>query len=254
MQLQINNPCHEKLANMTATEKGRFCAVCEKEVIDFTKFTDAELKAYLAQSKAGGCGTFRKDQLNRTLVQTTPTRPFKTSRWLMSFALLLGACEGDTVGKVALKEDETGKIEVKDNKCVDLSAYPATPETPVLIKGVVETNMGWAGLKVSVKGTRFEATTNSNGQFVIEANFPENTSLEKITLLFTNENGETIAVETDGKDLEQMKRFIINFGKKEGEEVWLEHTNGEYSMINLPTPKTSAWHKIKKMFQKGDVA
>ncbi len=62
--ISIPEPCHEDWAKMNATEKGKFCAVCTKEVIDFTKTTDEDLVKKLS---AGGnlCGRFNKSQLNR---------------------------------------------------------------------------------------------------------------------------------------------------------------------------------------------
>lgn len=54
--------CTEKTANMNKTDKGFYCAVCRKEVQDFTKKSDEEIKQQL---KTGGeiCGSLRPQQL-----------------------------------------------------------------------------------------------------------------------------------------------------------------------------------------------
>jgi hypothetical protein len=62
--IQIPKPCHEDWQKMTSTEKGRFCSVCTKEVIDFTSKTDEELVKLLYNSQ-NLCGRFKKSQLNR---------------------------------------------------------------------------------------------------------------------------------------------------------------------------------------------
>ena len=47
LTITVKEPCKEKFSNFSTTEKGGFCQSCEKEVIDFTKFSDKELVRYL---------------------------------------------------------------------------------------------------------------------------------------------------------------------------------------------------------------
>ena len=51
---------------MKALHNGRYCDHCQKEVIDFTGMTDAELFKYL-QSHQNICGRFYEDQLQRNI-------------------------------------------------------------------------------------------------------------------------------------------------------------------------------------------
>ena len=62
--IRIPEPCHEDWQKMTQTEKGKFCGVCTKEVIDFTSKTDEDLVKILVDSE-NTCGRFKKTQLNR---------------------------------------------------------------------------------------------------------------------------------------------------------------------------------------------
>ncbi|QIX61298.1 energy transducer TonB [Hymenobacter sp. BT18] len=61
VQLRV---CHEDWQQMTPTEQGRHCAVCQRTVIDFTNATQAALDAARAASPDGRlCGRFRAEQL-----------------------------------------------------------------------------------------------------------------------------------------------------------------------------------------------
>jgi hypothetical protein len=48
-QIHIPNPCHEDWSKMTPTEKGAFCSSCKKEVLDFTKSSNEEIRESLAE-------------------------------------------------------------------------------------------------------------------------------------------------------------------------------------------------------------
>ena len=64
LTIRIPEPCNEGWDKMTPTEKGRFCKVCTKEVIDLTQKSDEELFNLLSNSK-NTCGRVKKSQLNR---------------------------------------------------------------------------------------------------------------------------------------------------------------------------------------------
>ncbi len=66
-RISLPEPCHEKWQEMTPTEKGRFCASCQKEVIDFSQMNDAQLVDFLKQGQQGICGRFRETQLERKI-------------------------------------------------------------------------------------------------------------------------------------------------------------------------------------------
>ncbi len=54
---------------MTPVEKGAFCQSCKKEVTGFSGISDKEIADQLAgQQFQSACDRFRKDQLNRPLI------------------------------------------------------------------------------------------------------------------------------------------------------------------------------------------
>ena len=65
--LYIPNPCSENWEMMSPQEKGRFCSVCTKCVIDFTEKNYKEIQQIFHEKKDEEiCGRFYNHQLNMT--------------------------------------------------------------------------------------------------------------------------------------------------------------------------------------------
>lgn len=94
MRIQIPTPCHEDWSAMTATEHGRYCQSCRKEVVDYSRMTDAELVARLRQASGSVCGRVRADQMDRALLVESSWNLGQAVRRRMAglygFAALLG--------------------------------------------------------------------------------------------------------------------------------------------------------------------
>ncbi len=73
--LHINEPCTQNWDEMTPTEKGRFCASCQKTVFDFTTATDNEIIKHIEKMNGNMfCGQFEEGQLNRWMEKTNLER------------------------------------------------------------------------------------------------------------------------------------------------------------------------------------
>ena len=108
IQIAIPQPCHEKWDEMTPTDKGRFCASCQKKVIDFTKVSDREI-VQLIKSNKNLCGRFSPSQLNRDLI--VPKE--KSTAWT---AIAAGVISFITLGSYKATAQETVKTEQTDVK------------------------------------------------------------------------------------------------------------------------------------------
>ena len=74
LALSIAKPCHENWDEMFPGERGVYCSSCHKNVIDFTSMPDDEVLDYFQQRKGEPlCGKFRNDQLNRPLIEISPS-------------------------------------------------------------------------------------------------------------------------------------------------------------------------------------
>ncbi len=81
-KIDIPAPCHESWANMSPTEKGRFCNSCEKEVQDFTRMTEAQIILALKREKHV-CGRLTSKQLEKPWI--VPEK-----KWQVNWGLAIG--------------------------------------------------------------------------------------------------------------------------------------------------------------------
>ena len=74
MKISIPQPCHENWQQMTPNEQGRFCASCQKTVVDFTDWTDKMLIDFLLKNKTVTCGRFTNIQLEKEFILHQPRK------------------------------------------------------------------------------------------------------------------------------------------------------------------------------------
>jgi len=91
---------------MTHTAEGRFCAHCQKTVIDFTKWTDAALYNFFSKNTGNVCGTFYQDQLNRPI-----NIPYQPHSRLYRLTVALGLTLVFTQTPEALAQNNPPKTE-----------------------------------------------------------------------------------------------------------------------------------------------
>ena len=124
----IQEPCHENWDDMTPSEKGRHCAVCDKQVVDFTALDPEEGLAMLEQAakdasscSTGICGRVPADA-SGTLQLSKQEKPGPRRRYLsdalagMLVLSVLGGC-------YAQPDDEVGQH-------IEQTVEPSTDPTP----------------------------------------------------------------------------------------------------------------------------
>lgn len=94
-QLVITNPCSENWDAMSPNSKGRFCASCQKNVIDFSSQTDEEIKAYIAaRPNEKLCGRFYRNQIQRIRIEIDPNLLITPLPFWQKFLVVLMLCFG----------------------------------------------------------------------------------------------------------------------------------------------------------------
>ncbi len=66
--LKLDNPCNEKWENMKPNEKGSYCDLCSKNVVDFTNLNQIEISEVIKKSGNKICARLTHSQLNSPLL------------------------------------------------------------------------------------------------------------------------------------------------------------------------------------------
>lgn len=124
IQLSISEPCHENWEAMTPDDKGRFCASCQKQVVDFSVMSDRQIAEFFKKPSTGSvCGRFMSDQLERPI-----SAPKKRIPWLKEFfSLFLPAL---FFSVKASSQQKIGKIIKTTHRDT------VKPEIPIIMGGI----------------------------------------------------------------------------------------------------------------------
>lgn len=95
--LKINKPCAEKWENMKPNEKGSFCDVCSKNVIDLTQLSQVEISNEIKKANGNICARITQSQINTPLFDFDTRReykiPFSNIAAGLMIATTLTACQ-----------------------------------------------------------------------------------------------------------------------------------------------------------------
>ncbi len=148
---------------MTPTEKGRYCAVCQREIYDFTKLTHRQLAQRLKRNE-NVCGVFRKDQLDVDLyagldfdLQKLGTVATISTILLTSQATLAQSNETQVKTEQRIYQDKGQTLAIDSTKLVSYHLKGTVVE-----KGTGDTI---PGVNVIVKSINIGTHTDFDGSF-----------------------------------------------------------------------------------------
>jgi hypothetical protein len=237
MKITIPSPCSENWATMTTTEQGRFCASCQKCVVDFTAMTDAEIVRYFNRDEEKTCGRFTKEQLNRPL--TVPNRltiPF--AKWVLASMVSLSFLSPkEGFAAVLMVQTERSLVFLgKDNKVESVENEILTDS--VVIKGTVVDSvdkMGLFGCSIVIKGSTTGAVADSAGHFIL--NIPIEYQQKTFTLVFLFVGYETQEIVVKPTSIQARYDIKMSMSTMVLGGPWY-------------TPKPTLWQRIKRVFRK----
>ena len=182
-KLNIPEPCHEDWQQMSPTQKGKFCASCQKEVIDFTKLSASEIARKTKNTKQL-CGRFTFTQLEQEYV-------FASQNSLSRLGIALGLGSIIAVAQPSFaQEEKPDKIEV--HQLQGEVALTTQANDSIIINGIVidEESLPLPGVNVLQQNSSNSTQTDFDGKFSIkisEEDFGKEVFLEFLYIGFEQE-------------------------------------------------------------------
>ena len=177
-KLNIPEPCNEDWQQMSPTQKGKFCASCQKEVIDFTKLSATEIARKTKNAKQL-CGRFTSTQLEQEYIAAS-----QNSLSRLGIALGLGSIIAVAQPGLA-QEEKTAKVKVdaENDSQYKESTQAATQKDSIRIRGTVtdEEGLPLPGVNVIQQNSSHGTQTDFDGHFSIaisEKDFEKEVFLE----------------------------------------------------------------------------
>lgn len=176
LQISIPKPCHENWQNMTATEQGRFCKACAKEVVDFSTMTDTEVLNYFTTITHNNvCGRVLTSQLNRPI--TYPMQIKKKMYWywnyivmfFMFFAKSNAVKAQGKLQEVPVAQNPVKRSSLPNGEVLVTRVGGIKQVSSKIIDGIVtdENRHPIPNATILIKGTKNGVVTNAKGLFSI---------------------------------------------------------------------------------------
>lgn len=162
MKIEIPQPCSENWHNMTPDANGRFCGHCQKTVIDFTSYTDQQLKDYLQKNSSSVCGYLQQSQISTSTLK--PVTAYSGLKLFLSSLLL-------SLGLVNNAKGETNLAEVKLTSYTTQEISVRVSDSVKVITGRIiskEDNETVPGAVIAIKGTEIKTYSDKDGNFRLE--------------------------------------------------------------------------------------
>ncbi len=197
----IPQPCREEWSRMTEREKGRYCEVCEKCVVDFTKMPLVDISTYLDKKKdENTCGRLTANQLE--LLNQKPGY----GSWFKRYVALAAGITLFNLPKTFsqeinqsrdsieyVKEKGSNKVCESTNKSGEVAISPLAE---IKIKGSIIDENGdpIIGATVRIAGTNLGALSDIEGFFSLELPEKEDMSQDSLVVSYVGSEPLTVAL------------------------------------------------------------
>lgn len=220
LKLSIPQPCHEDWAKMSPTEKGRHCAVCDKEVLDMRGKSPEEVALKISHSKSGEvCAQIPNHILDKP-IQLHAASIGKYGKMGAAGALITAVALSPTIS------DSANLFEtISDNNITAMN------QSAIHVNGTIvgDKDEIISGAKISIKQNEHQAITYSlaNGRFVMNLD-PQKIKNGKAILLIEKPGYTILEREIDIDGNMQNGKFIL-----EGMKMEMVEMQGQYLERNI---------------------
>lgn len=235
LHITIPEPCHEDWSKMTATQCGAFCNACQKEVVDFSLMSEAEIVDRLSKASGKVCGRITSDKLDRELVRYEPDHAwYSWKKWAVAAGVLLGVREAKA--EIELKQSVQFVIPSVINSIDTISKSDS-----IKVSGRITDKQGnpLTDAAIYITNLKLGAISSDDGWF--ELKLPRNINGKKheVTIRYIGYNDITVPLNTD-------KDTIVNIVMTERVPTELEIVVVAGGIRRKPTPA----QKIRFFFRR----
>lgn len=179
LQISIPSPCHEKWSSFTPTIQGGFCPTCQKDVVDFTTWSDDRIKDYFKNRPLNTCGRFKKEQLTVYTYEKSSTSPLAWITSILMTILILFTSRQAIAQRLGNPKSVTEQYQPEQK----IANVPLKHPNKT-ISGIVKDEAGQPlpGANILRKKTSQGTTTDVNGRFSITLETPD--SIETLVFAF----------------------------------------------------------------------
>jgi len=164
LAITIPKPCHADWDLMEKRDQSNFCTLCSKAVIDFSKYSNAEIIQLLKSTTGEICGRMSESQLRSLNYQLMVAPAGKT--WLKYLGVL-------AIGASIFVSDANATVlkpSITTEKNMETKPSDAKPKLIKKITGYVVdvNNKPIEGIRLLLQHTKLFATTDKNGRYEIK--------------------------------------------------------------------------------------
>lgn len=183
--ISIPEPCHENWQEMNATEKGKFCDSCAKEVFDFTDKNDDQIAAFVTKHP-NACGRFKKNQTDRALKMERKSGLY-LAPYAASLLLPLSLLGNSNPTSTTYSPSKSEFVSLG----IGRFSVAASEQNTLQYSGIIRDESGNSipNSIITVKETGASVTSGNQGQYKI-------TSLKHQTLTFQKKGFEPLEIRT----------------------------------------------------------
>ena len=152
--LKLNKACSEQWDTMKPNEKGSFCDVCAKNVIDFTQLSQLEISEKVKKAKGEICARLTKQQLAMPLIDLEVQKKYRLPYSNIAASVLLASTMAVSTTSCAQNEKAptemvqatnlSSKSSIKRNQS---KPKTTSPDDFITFKGKVHTQEGGKPIK-----------------------------------------------------------------------------------------------------------
>jgi hypothetical protein len=186
IQLSIPLPCREDWDQMSPDGRGRFCASCQKTVIDFSNWTDTALYEFFSKNTGPVCGRFQNTQLNRN-IKIPPQPKSRLYRLVIACGLtLIFAQIPEAHAGVKAQTEYFSETEISE----DISTGDSTNSLKIITRDEVAEPMVGAIAYLSKNGKRVRSgVTGIDGELTLST---IDTGRYELIVTYTGYSGKRI--------------------------------------------------------------